>query len=236
MVETYHFQTEDYKNKVNFAKKFISSNIDMNIEELLIKKEWDEETSLCMHIFNDEVTNEDEEYIKSLLETAYHRRDKRTSLEYACDLMVGWILEDCIVEMLNMEGYETILNSADSDRKILTKPKADSDLRVMVDGEEVLIELVNDFKGYWKRYHKVDLRDNKYENLKDENSLLLGIDFKYSDFFILDISKTEARYIPFHYPFRKPAYSLKLKETDFYSLDNASNALSNALKNSAKNL
>lgn len=236
MVETYHFQKAAYKTKVNFAKEFISSNLDMSIEELITKKEWDEDISLCMHIFNDEITNEDEEYVKSLLETAYHRRDNRSSLEYACDLMIGWVLEDCIVELLNMEGYETILNSADRDRKILTKPKADSDLKIMVDGEEILIELVNDFKGYWKRNNKVDLRDNKYANLKDENSLLLGIDYKYSEFFILDVSKAEARYIPFHYPFRKPAYSLKLDKNDFYSLDDASNALSNVLENYSKNL
>ena len=163
MVETYHFQKAAYKTKVNFAKEFISSNLDMSIEELITKKEWDEDISLCMHIFNDEITNEDEEYVKSLLETAYHRRDNRSSLEYACDLMIGWVLEDCIVELLNMEGYETILNSADRDRKILTKPKADSDLKIMVDGEEV--ELTESNYNSFIRSHNRQVRHDAFTNL-----------------------------------------------------------------------
>ena len=83
------------------------------------------------------------------------------------NMLVGWVIEDCTVEILNKLGYNTSLNSADKHRKILLKPTADSDLKVYINGKDVLIEQVNDFTGYWKKTLHVPLRDNKYINLKN---------------------------------------------------------------------
>ena len=217
--EPFSFQNEKYQSKVKLAKNFVLSNLNMGTKSLLEIKSWDEDISLCMDILDDAVTIEDEKYIESILGNAHHRRDKRTSLEYACDLIVGWIIEDCTVEILNNLGYDTSLNGADKHRKILLSPTADSDLKVYINGKAVLIEQVNDFTGYWKKTLHVPLRDNKYLNLKKENSLLFGIDYVNELFFILEVPETEANYIPYHRPFSKPAYAILITDDDFYNLD-----------------
>ena len=217
--ETFSFQNEKYQSKVKLAREFVSSNLSIGFKQFLINKKWDEDIELCMHIFSSNVTNEDKAYIESVLGYAHHRRDKRTSLEYACDLMVGWIIEDCTVDILNALGYNTSLNGADKDRRLLLKPTSSSDLKIVINGKEILIEQVNDFTGYWIKTKHVPLRDKKYLHLKNENSLLFGIDFKNELFFILNVSETESNYIPYHRPFSKPAYALKITENDFYSLN-----------------
>lgn len=227
--EPFSFQDEKYQSKVKLAKEFVLSNLNMDTKMLLEIKNWDEDIGLCMDILDDAVTTEDEKYIESVLGYARHRRDKRTSLEYACDLIVGWVIEDCTVEILNKLGYNTSLNSADKHRKILLKPTADSDLKVYINEKDVLIEQVNDFTGYWKKTLHVPLRDNKYINLKNENSLLFGIDYVNELFFILNVPETEANYIPYHRPFSKPAYAILITDDDFYNLDKLEFVLSKIL-------
>lgn len=217
--EHFSFQDDKYLSKVQLARDFIFKNMNMDLKKFLTLKNWDEDISLCMDIFDDNVTSDDEEYIKSVLGYATHRRDKRSSLEYACDLMVGWIIEDCVVDILNEIGYKTSLNGADKNRKLLLDPTTDSDLKISIDGEEVLIESINDFTGYWKKTKHVPLRDNKYLHLKQENSLLFGIDYVNNLFFILDVPKREANYIPYHRPFSKPAYAILISDEDFYDLN-----------------
>lgn len=227
--EPFSFQDEKYQSKVKLAKDFVFSNLNMDTKMLLEIKNWDEDVGICMNILDDSVTVEDEKYIESVLGYAHHRRDKRTSLEYACDLIVGWLIEDCTVEILNKLGYNTSLNSADKHRKILLSPTADSDLKVYLDGKDILIEQVNDFTGYWKKTLHVPLRDNKYNNLKNENSLLFGIDYVNELFFILNVPETEANYIPYHRPFSKPAYAILITDDDFYNLDKLEFVLSKIL-------
>ena len=225
----FSFQDEKYKSKVKLAKEFVLSNLNITVKELLILKKWDEDIELCMNILDDSVTSENKKYIESVLGYAHHRRDKRSSLEYACDLIVGWVIEDCTVEILNKLGYDTSLNSADKHRKILLSPTADSDLKVYINRKDVLIEQVNDFTGYWKKTLHVPLRDNKYINLKNENSLLFGIDYVNELFFILNVPETEANYIPFHRPFSKPAYAILITDDDFYNLNKLEFVLSKIL-------
>ena len=217
--EQFSFQDERYQSKVNLANNFVLSNLNIDTKTLLEIKSWDESVDLCMNILDDAVTIEDKKYIDSVLGYAHHRMDKRSSLEYACDLIVGWVIEDCTVEILNKLGYNTSLNSADKHRKLLLNPTADSDLKVCINGKEVLIEQVNDFTGYWKKTLHVPLRDNKYINLKQENSLLFGIDYVNELFFILNVPETEVKYIPYHGPFSKPAYAILITNSDFYKLD-----------------
>ena len=225
----FSFKNEKYESKVKLAKAFVSSNLNMSVKDLLILKKWDENVELCTNIIDNSVTSEDKKYIESVLGYAHHRRDKRNSLEYACDLIVGWVIEDCTVEILNKLGYNTSLNSADKNRKILLNPTANSDLKVYINEKEVLIEQVNDFTGYWKKTLHVPLRDKKYINLKNENSLLFGIDYVNKLFFLLNVPEREANYIPFHRPFSKPAYAILITDNDFHNLNKLEFVLSKIL-------
>ena len=227
--EPFSFQNEKYQSKVKLAREFIFKNMNMDLKKFLALKNWDEDISLCMDIFDDSITFKEEEYIESVLGHASHRRDKRSSLEYACDLMVGWIIEDCVVDILNELGYNTSLNGADKNRKLLLDPTADSDLKIIINREEVLIESVNDFTGYWKKTKHVPLRDRKYLHLIEEKSLLFGIDYVNNLFFILNVPEREANYIKYHKPFSKPAYAILISDEDFYNLNEVEHVFSKVL-------
>ena len=227
--EPFSFQDEKYQSKVKRAREFIFKNMNMDLKKFLALKNWDEDISLCMDIFDDNVTFEDEKYVESMLGHAKHRRDKRSSLEYACDLMVGWIIEDCVVDILNGIGYSTSLNGADKNRKLLLDPTTDSDLKISINGDEILIESVNDFTGYWKKTKHVPLRDKKYLHLKKEKSLLFGIDYVNNLFFILNVPEREANYIKYHRPFSKPAYAILITDDDFYNLNEVESVFSKVL-------
>ena len=158
------------------------------------------------------------------LKSCQHNRDSRSEIEYAQDLICSWIFEDYLVLNLKNNGLKIELSGADFERKILksSKVSSKSDLVIHDYKKDYYIEIVNDYGGYWLKEKKIDLRDDKYLHLKklctdNSRSLLLGIDFLNGKFFVCDIERNDnVTFIPFHYPFRKPAYSLGLEGTTFY--------------------
>jgi len=216
-----HFQSKKYKRKVSLCREFIEHNLGVKLEEFIREANWAENAELCIHILNDCPTVDEENYVNTKLGSLSHLRDKRSPLEYACDLIVGWTIEDGFIKLLETEaGLKCSLVSADKRREFLRRPKASADISVeTADGEGFRFELVKDFTGHWQKKKKIDLRDRKYLNLKEENGILVGIDFKYGKFFVLNVNEAEAEYITSHYPYGgKPAYSISLRDVKFYDL------------------
>lgn len=143
-----------------------------------------------------------------------HHRDARTPLEYAQDLVASWLVEDSFLEVLNSDNLRAVLDGADHDRKILAnvKTSASSDFIVSYNGKSRKLELMNDYKGHWKRTGQLDLRDSKYRSLTEERSLFLAVSITTKDFALFDFEKEiNAKYIPSHYPYGgKPAYEIKI--------------------------
>lgn len=147
-----------------------------------------------------------------------HNRDSRLPMEYARDLVASWLFEDFLIEMINESGMQAHSNGADKQRKILpgSKVLAKSDIIVSYGGKEKQLELMNDYKGYWQKYGRIDLRDDKYLELVKTTSLFLGISLANSgslhNYILLDFSQEiPATYIPSHRPYGgKPAYSIQV--------------------------
>ncbi len=214
------WQSEEYEKKVEFARSFIESNFGSNFEDFIEEENWEESTDLCSNVLNDCLREEDEDYLNEKLDLA-HLRDRRRPVEYACDLIVGWVLEDGILRILREEmDLETNLSSADKNRKFLKSPDATPDMTVIKsDGTEIPLELAQDFTGYWQKNNKIDLRDNKYVNIKEEDGVLLGLDFENEDFFVVDISETDGHSHP-HPPFGgKKAYTFEFDGIEFHDVD-----------------
>ena len=97
-----------------------------------------------------------------------------------------------------------------------------SDLIIKGSKKNIYIEVVNDYRVYWAKNKKVDLRDDKYLHIKslasgNNKSFLLGIDFCNKKFFLFDINNNQdVKYEPFHYAYRKPAYSIDLKNIEYH--------------------
>lgn len=154
--------------------------------------------------------------------TCTHHRDDRTLLEYGQDLVASWVFEDYFHHYLNNSGIQVTLNGKDKNREILegSNVNADSDYVLSLEGHEAYLELVNDYKGYWARNHKCDLRDSKWNHLcqiarGNRPSLLLGLDFAGNKYFLKNTKDPQdVIYIPSHWPYGgKPAYSIALKNS-----------------------
>jgi hypothetical protein len=98
-----------------------------------------------------------------------HNRDSRTQLQYATDLIIGWLSEDAILKMIpDAEAIGT-----DKDRDFLTKETISHTADIQTPTKT--IELIFDYTNHWSKHDKLDLRDNKLEYLKENNITLLGV-------------------------------------------------------------
>ena len=126
---------------------------------------------------------------------------QRSPLDYGLDLLYGWIIEDIIEKLLINKGFDVFISSADADREFLPSKliKASSDFHISKKGVEREVEILVDWKETWSRYNHLDLRDNKYLNLKEQNALLLGVAPQSSNFLLIDLSKPN---LPFEKNFK----------------------------------
>lgn len=157
------------------------------------------------------------------LQSCRHNRDARTPMEYGQDLVASWIAEDYLMKSLTDAGLTIEGAGADKNREVLatTKVSSESDCMVSFNGRSRLLEIMNDYKGYWPRYHKVDLRDAKFQKMDKAKSLFLGISTKTKQYILLDFADgITAKFIPRHMPYGfKPAYQIAITENQLIDLD-----------------
>lgn len=151
-----------------------------------------------------------------------HNRDSRTPIEYGQDLVASWIYEDTLMAELNNCGLEIVGAGADRNREILATAKvsAASDCCVSSGGSSRKLEIMNDYKGYWSKYRRIDLRDDKFNKLDRENSIFLGVAPQEKKYIIIDFAKkVDAKYIPRHFPYGyKPAYQISISANELEDL------------------
>lgn len=157
------------------------------------------------------------------ISSCLHNADERGVWEYAKDLVSSWVFEDYILKLFEKNGLLAKLSGGDRTRKILpnTRISSSSDFSIEcpeVNGTKRKVELINSYTSYWKEKNKLDLRDNKYSRLKREESIILGIDFYYRDFFLIDLRREyEVDFIKEHKPFGgKAAYAVNIKNIGTY--------------------
>jgi hypothetical protein len=123
-----------------------------------------------------------------------HFKDSRKGYEYGTDLILGWLIEDAILERIRISGRIAILSGEDryreflSPREISTQP----DIRIGNDDNQRLLEVFADWKGHWRTKGTADLRDNKFNKLRFERALMLGISPTTSEGFVIDFSNDDA--------------------------------------------
>lgn len=188
---------------------------DNSLEKIACDLGYPEDT-ICVLSGDEQKLEKDHKDTFDAIMSARHNRDKRTPFQYAMDLAASWVMEDYVIKQLSDNGLKIKRAGEDKDRKMLSDKKisSNSDCTVSYGNKSRKLELVNDYKGYWMKNKKIDLRDDKYENLKKGASLLLGISTKAKKkFVLLDFEKdVEAKFIPSHFPYGgKPAWSISIK-------------------------
>ena len=112
-----------------------------------------------------------------------HHRDTRTPIQYATDLIIGWLSEDAILIALNNRGCFATGIGSDRERNFLK----DGQITHLADIETStqIIEVVFDYTNHWVTQNKLDLRDNKKEHLESNNIVLLGVAPRANKAFVL---------------------------------------------------
>lgn len=141
-----------------------------------------------------------------------HNKDERSFEDYAKDLVASWIFEDTLLYYLKKYGLDIKLNGTDVKREILSNSniRTDSDYVIRFNSKQRDAELITSYTNYWNFNNRIDLRDNKYLKLKESNSLVICVDLYNKVFFVLDLNKTNAKYIEHHRPYNKPAFQIAL--------------------------
>lgn len=176
------------------------------------------EANICVLDGNiDVLKNRHGKVFENLLSCS-HNKDHRSIIEYARDLVSSWIFEDTMVQVLNLNGIETVLTGTDKNREILghVNVSSCSDCLISFCGKSRYLEIVSDYTGWWELTGRMELRDSKFENLKREKSLLLGVCTNTLKYVLLDFSKPmSAGYIQSHKPYGgKPAWSIEIKKEE----------------------
>lgn len=178
-----------------------------------------------------------EEYpdVWDALMSCKHNKDKRTYQKYAQDLVSSWLYEDTLLHYLKKSGFDIRLNGSDQKREILNNSKVltDSDYIISKNSIERNVELVNSYTKYWGNTQKIDLRDNKFQKMKNNNVILLCIDIYNKSFYVLDFKfeTIDAKYISYHKAYGKPVYQIDISRINSYELTikNIVQSLSNIL-------
>lgn len=153
------------------------------------------------------------QYLVDKLTDGYgYLRGDRSGAEYGADLVLGWIVEDAFQKWAVDAGIASALAGHDRNREFLKPGKISAASDFLVGTREPRkLELATDYNGHWKRSNKYDLRDSKFKKLCEESALLFLIDVAHSKGAVLDLAKPDrldVRYIPFHFIYKKPAYTI----------------------------
>ena len=159
-------------------------------------------------------------YINSVCNLDHHR-DKRSPIQYATDLIIGWLSEDAIITALNNRGCFAIGIGSDCERNFLTN----NQITHIADIEtpKGLVEIVFDYTNHWITHNKLDLRDNKKSHLEQNDIILLGIAPRANKAFVLaDYQNFTHGEIP---AYGKTGWTLQNVKSRLVAIDEALNCL-----------
>ena len=154
-------------------------------------------------------------------------KDTRSPFEYGKDIASMWLLEDIAIAQLKKHGVNAQRYGADKDRKILnTKDiSAKSDFLVVDDDREMKVEFVIDFTRFWGKTNKIDFRNNKYDKIIDNDSVLFGISLDtgnkdYKKYLLFEnLAKYDHTYFNEHPVWKKPANRVSFPNRELRDLD-----------------
>lgn len=205
--------SETYSNKVNSCINSISC-LGYDISDIIKKYEGQyfpngPEKSACFsQVVSEELSKETYDYLQKMCNLT-HYRDSRTPQEYGIDLILGWLIEDTILSLLKEKGKKAILSGYDRFREFLPARKISTqpDIRVQFNCGERFLEVFSDLKGTWRNKNHADLRDNKYNKLKEEEAVMIGIASTTSEGFLIDFAKDEGFEESFIPAYHKTGYT-----------------------------
>ncbi len=129
------------------------------------------------------------QYLTDLCSLARYR-DKRCPHEYGVDLILGWLVEDAVLNILTNSDHSLRLYGEDKGRVFLESGKISAipDIELDTDDGKRYIEVFTDWTNIWKKKNHADLRYDKYPCLVEHKAFLLGISPLSKTGFYIDLS------------------------------------------------
>lgn len=213
---------DTYYNKITNTEKYIKSNLGLNLEDFInTKYAGNKLKNIFIQLIRNDVDADTVGILEQNLGDMKRYMDSRNPSEYACDLLLGWVLEDMVLQSFYDIGLECNLVSKDRQREFLKAPSSDIDLMLCLADKKILVEHVTDHTGYWLKNGKLHLRENKFEKLIQDNGILMGFDLFNYKFFIDQISNLQLiRKMDRHFLYGgKPASEISLEGIKFINLE-----------------
>ncbi len=83
---------------------------------------------------------------------------------------------------------------------------------------DIPVELVTDFNGFWSKTGVMHLRDNKFSNLIKQGAYILAVDILHRSYFIIPIYDGMSKKDIKHKGWNKPAVEIVIDMTNFISI------------------
>lgn len=120
---------------------------------------------------------------------------------------MAWIKEDLCLFALEKIGFQVSLEGVDRNREFLKSKqvKSNADLLIGIEGAYRKVELIYDSGMFWKKNNVCHLRGDKFNKIKEEKGIILGISIEDKEAFCLDlanekmISAHPTKHIPSHF-------------------------------------
>jgi len=173
---------------------------EINIHKLIATYEDKEMINKVLGFTVEPMTEEDHKELSEKLQGNEHHKDFRNDLEFARNLIIGWLLEDFVYFHLKKQGLDIQRTGNDSGRKLLKGHLAsgEPDLLVKQNGYKLWVEVIANFPtknydSFWEEEGYFDLRDYKLKNLKmkskTDRTIVLGINVKQQKYFTMQITE-----------------------------------------------
>ena len=190
--------SETYSKKINACLKALDQ-FEIKVETLMKKYEDQKmpdseilKKKLFISILTKNLDEEQINYINNKLEKLLHFMDHRKPYEYGIDLVLGWMIEDGILEFLRKSKIHSKLTGNDRFREFLHPRKISTQPDIEIETKKhnkKLLEIMFSWKDTWSKKGHIDLRDSKLKKLKEHKALFLGIEPISSLAFLMDFEK-----------------------------------------------
>ncbi len=153
-----------------------------------LKSEWTEEDNTAL--------------LEKTIGTRHHRNHRNERL-YVADLVLGWIVEDTVIYLLNRHGYSCKAVGSDASRELKKGHQTSVEPDILITtstGEQWYSDILSDYPtergaiSYWKHTKRCDLRDNKLcrlaEQLQEGHRVgLVGVSVGAKEHFGIEITR-----------------------------------------------
>ena len=170
----------------------------LNVKITEIVDSYDDAT-LCRKILSKiyNWSSHDTQELNNLLKNTSHHSDVRNNKEYAFNIIINWLIEDLIYEILSVD-YKVTKIGSDNNRKLLSGRNINSEPDLLISlKNNIMIEIIanypiKDYSSFWEKEFYFDLRDNKMNSLLDRcktnRVLIIGVVVEKKKIFIMEIN------------------------------------------------